>query len=177
MNRFIVLLFLLSLNLSCAQLKQQLVSEGDYNDAIKNAIIDFSNTNLYKKGKVFKVNVEYPSEELILVEILEDFENKYLYSKKMKIEENILPSEYYEQNNKLFIWWNNNNTISKEMFSILEKYDMLKDDEGGWINILDPIIDDKKKGAKYFFCKNNLKIYKRIITNLGFIPVPKVKCG
>lgn len=62
------------------------------------------------------------------------------------------------------------------MFDILKKYNMLKDDEGGWITFLDYTMNDKKKATTYYFCKNNLKEFKRIITNISDINLPKLNC-
>lgn len=164
------------LSLGCNSYKKQIKSNGDYEDAIHNAVIDFSNTSLFKKGLVFKVYHETIDDELYYIRIIEDFENKYLYSKSKEIEDNKLPSRFYEIENKLFIWWDDNYSINEKTFRLLEKYGMLKDDEGGWVMFLNQIIDEKKKGAIYYFCKNDLRIYKRIITNLGVIPKPEVKC-
>lgn len=174
--KYYSILICLFFNLSCSSYKEQLVSNGTYEEAIQNAIIDFSNTSLFKKGKVFKLHYRSLNDDFHHIMIIEGFENKYLYSKEKKIEENKLPSKCLELNNKLFIWWDDNYIINEEVFLKLEKYNMLKDDEGGWVSVLDPIIDDQKKGADYFICKNNLKIYKRVITNVGTVSVPNLRC-
>lgn len=178
MNKKLIILFTISVSfINCNTVKSQLKSDENQDLPIQIAIIDFEETRLYKLGKVFKVNKKDLNENLILVDIIEDEENKYLYSLSKPIEDNILPSRYFEKNGKLFIWWDNQYKINQEMFEVLKKYDMLKDDEGGWISILDPISDDSKKGAEYFFCKNDLKIYKRFITNISTTPPPRLKCG
>ena len=39
--------------------------------------------------------------------------------------------------------------------------------------------NDSDKGADYYFCKNNLSKYKRVVTNigLGYYKPPKLKCN
>ncbi|MEZ0007099.1 hypothetical protein ABH942_002477 [Flavobacterium sp. 28YEA47A] len=177
MKYFSILIFTSLFFGGCNSYKTSLISYGNYEDAIQNTIIDFSNTSLFEKGKVFKLHFESLNNDLYHIMIIESFDNKYLYSKEKKIEENKLPSRCFELNNKLFIWWDDNYTIDKEVFSKLEKYSMLEDDKGGWITFLESSIDDKKKGVDYFICKNNLKIYKRIITRIGNIPIPVLECN
>lgn len=177
MKHYSILAFVLMLsNFSCSSYKGQLISKGNSEDAIQNAIIDFSSTSLFKKGKVFNLYYKSLNDNHHYIMIIESFENKYLYSKGKKIEENKLPSRCLEYENKLFIWWDDNYIINAENFNKLDKYHMLKDDDGGWLMFTDQIIDDKKKGVNYFICKNNLKIYKRVITSKGVITTPKIKC-
>jgi len=57
------------------------------------------------------------------------------------------------------------------------------------MNLIDTVIvgkfgfysktDDAKKGVDYYFCKSNLKIYKRVNTTyaLGYYDVPKLNCS
>ncbi len=147
----------------------------DY-EVINFVINDFSKTKAFKKGKVFSVSYKEINNNIIFISILEIEENKFLYSISKPIEKNNLPSGYIEKNNKLFIWWDVNKLVNEDVFNVLKKYNMLKDDEGGWITFLDYSMDDKKKATTYYFCKNNLKIFKRIITNLIQVNVPKLKC-
>ena len=39
-------------------------------------------------------------------------------------------------------------------------------------------ISEKKKGALYYFCKNNLKNYKKVVTNraMGWYKQPELEC-
>lgn len=163
--------------LSCNPVKSQSTSLTIFDEAIAMAINDFSKTKAFKKGRVFDISYKEINENLIFVSILEIEKNKYLYSITKPIEENILPSRYIEKDNKLFIWWDDNRKIDQEMFNILKKYNMLKDDEGGWIVFLDYSMDDKKKATTYYFCKKNLKEFKRIITNISNDNLPKLKCN
>ena len=161
---------------NCNLVKSQSINTTLFDEAIKNAINDFSKTKAYKKDRVFGITYKEIRESILFISILEREENKYLYSITKPIEENILPSRYFEKDNKLFIWWDGNKKLSQEMFNVLKKYNMLKDDEGGWITFLDYAMDDKKKATTYYFCKNDLKEFKRIITNISDINLPKLKC-
>ena len=176
MRYYSILSFLLLLNLSCSSFKGQLKAEGNYEDAIHNAIMDFSSSRLFKKGSVFKLDYKSLDDNFYYVTIVQDNDNKYLYSKEKKIEENILPSKNLEFNNSLFVWWDVEYLINQEVFNKLNEYKLLKDDEGGWIRYLDIVTDDSQKGADYFICKNNLLIYKRIINSSGIVSKPTVNC-
>jgi hypothetical protein len=167
---------LVFISLGCININGQSSKECNVDKAVQIAILDFQKTNIYKKGKVFNIDIKQIDSNIIYVSFLETEENKYLYSITKPIEENILPSRYIEKDNKLFIWWDDDKKINQEMFDVLKKYNMLKDDEGGWITMLDYAMDDKKKGVNYFICKNNLEVFKRIITNKGNIETPKLKC-
>lgn len=147
-----------------------------FDEAIEKAINDFSKTKAYKKNRVFGISYKEICESILVISILEREENKFLYSITKTIEENTLPSSYFEKDNKLFIWWDDNKKVNQEMFDILKKYNMLKEDEGGWITFLDYAMDDKKKATTYYFCKNDLKEFKRIITNISDTNLPKLKC-
>lgn len=177
MNLFKYFFLLVFMFFGCDSLKGQIQSDDIIEIAIQNAISDFSNTKIYNRGRVFKIIIESSDDCIIRIDIGEDEENKYLYSTSKPAGENILPSRYKEKDNKLFIWWDDNQKVNQAMFDILKKYDMLKDDEGGWINYIDAVMDDRKKGVNYFFCKRNLKEYKRIITNIGNIKYPKLNCS
>ncbi len=102
MNKKLIILFTISVSfINCNTVKSQLKSDENQDLPIQIAIIDFEETRLYKLGKVFKVNKKDLNENLILVDIIEDEENKYLYSLSKPIEDNILPSRYFEKNGKL----------------------------------------------------------------------------
>ena len=69
-------------------------------------------------------------------------------------------------------------TIYEEMLSVLKKYNVLTD------MIYDGMlpeysINDAQKGASYYFCRNDLSKYKRVVTNIatGYYRPPKLKCG
>ena len=164
---------------SCASFKNELVQTGGRTEAIKNAILDFSNMNkLYKRDTVFSVQTEEMSNEVLIVSIGKN-NMKILLNEDIKIgSKGMLPSKYFEKEGKLFFWWDNDYPLTEETLAVFNKYDLLQDDEGGKITFPDFIIDDSQKSAHYYFCKNDLSIYKKVITNkgLGYYDAPNLKC-
>ena len=100
----------------------------------------------------------------------------------------IIPTHFIEIDGKLFLWNDDDYPITEELLDALHRYNLfvdydtflknegLPDDIG--IIILDNPVDDSKKGINYFFCKNNLTIYKKVISSsaLGYFDIPKIKC-
>ncbi|MCP1997183.1 hypothetical protein [Flavobacterium sp. HSC-61S13] len=162
--------------MGCTSYKTQLRSNGNYEAAIENSIIDFSKTNLFNHDSVFRIRYKILEENLYFISIIGDSENKFLYSKEKKFEENKLPNRFFIHQNKLFIWSDSNHQSNKEILGVLESRNLIQDEEKYGFYVLDYSIEDDKKGAKYYFCKNNLKKYKRVITNLGIIKTPKLNC-
>lgn len=75
-----------------------------------------------------------------------------------------LPTRYAIRDNKLFYWKDDNYPVSEEMINVLRKYGLLTMDD----SFLDFYEDDSRKGADYYFCKNNPSKYKRVVTNIAF---------
>jgi hypothetical protein len=162
--------------LNCKTNENKFNIDTNHSAFIENAISDFSKTKLFKNGIVFSLKTKQINDEIVLVSIIESNDNKYLYSKEKKIDENKLPSKCFELNNKLFVWWDDNHKIDKVTFDLLAKYNLLQDDENGMILLPDSSIDDNKKGVDYFFCKSDSRKFKRIISNKGFVSVPTINC-
>jgi hypothetical protein len=157
--------------------------------AIRNAISDFSTScKLYKKDSIFSVDFEdsvftlaldreksrwYKEkyhDDLVLAgitahRISTDCEgccDKFLYTAQTTVgSKGKLPLRYIEQDGKLFFWWDDDFPLSEEMIAVLWKYNLLCDDTAGLIGILELTIDEKQKGAHYYFSKYNLSKYKR----------------
>ncbi len=83
----------------------------------------------------------------------------------------ILPSRFVLKEGKLFFWHDEHFPITNETFILLQKYNLLTTSP-------DYSYDDIQKGADYYFCKNNLSVFKRVTTNaaLGFYAPPKMNC-
>ena len=182
-------------------------SESNRDVAINNAILDFSNScKLYKNDSVFSVSFEdsvfllaldreasrwYRDkfyEDMIFVSIsahrisvpCEEHCDKFLYTAKTTVgSKGILPSRYIEKGGKLFYWWDDDYPLTEEMLAILWKYNLLYDDTEGLIGFPQFTINDSQKGAHYYFCKNDLSKYKRVVTNIGhgYYKPPKLKCN
>jgi hypothetical protein len=179
-------------------------SENMKDMAILNAILDFSNScKLYKQDSIFSVDFEdsvftlaldgkmsywYKDkyhDDLVLVGIsahristdCEECCDKFLYTAQTTVgSKGKLPSRYIEQDGKLFFWWDNDFPLSKEMIALLWKYNLLCDDTAGLIRMPEFTIDEKQKGAHYYFSKYNLLKYKRVVTNIapGYYKAPKL---
>jgi hypothetical protein len=172
-------------------------SSEDMKDAvIRNSILDFSNScKLYKKNSIFSVSfvdsvysLAFDSEafrwykdkyydDLVCVRIIahridtvcEGCCNKFLYTAQTTIgSKGKLPSHYIEKDGKLFFWPDDYFPLSEKMIAILWKYNLLCDDTAGLIGIPEFTIDDKQKGADYYYSKYNLSKYKRVVTNIGY---------
>ena len=183
----IILAFLVS---SCSSWKKGMVTEGNKNDAILNAILDFTHSEkLLKQDSVFFIYAEdplysykrlydgkysyqwvpdIPYENIIKVSISGDSENTYIEKKELS-EYDRIPSRYFIFKEKLFLWYDENQPLTQELIDALKQFNLLKNDDEAVL-----VIDHSKKTAQYYFCKNNLTQYKRKISNITSIP--RLKC-
>lgn len=196
----LALVFLLE---ACASFKSKLTQRGDGTEAIKNAIIDFSNTNrLYQKDSVFSVQLDDPLHEMIL-EKLDNRNDRWIEGKpyegliaitisanynKMPLTDTSrvgnhgvsIPTRYIEQDGKLFYWIDDDYAFTEEVLTVFNKHNLLveKNDLDGIIEMYDFSIDDNQKGVHYYFCENDLLNYKKVITEkaIGYYSVPKLDC-
>jgi len=163
----------------CASFKKELIRSGSQNEAIQNAILDFSNTSrLYKIDVVFSVQTGYKGKKVLSVSIGKN-NMKMLLTENTKVgSKSTLPSRFVEKEGKLFYWWDNDYPLTEEALAVLHKYNLLQDDKDGTIKFPDFVIDDAQKAAHYFFCKNDLSKYKKVITNkgIGYYDPPKLNC-
>ncbi len=189
--------------LGCCSIKKytMLIGANLQEVAINMAIQDFSTKcNLFKKDSVFSVNFEdsvfYKAvliqvdkekykdgrthqwkrgdllDGIASVEIGGNGDYQFYYSEKTKSR---LPTRYVIKDGKLFYWWDKNYAVTEEIIAVLWRYNMLQT-----YSII-PVfsIDESQKGAHYYFCKNDLSKYKRVVTNigLGYYKPPKLKCN
>jgi len=165
------------------------------------AIQDFSKTKLFKMDSVFYVtlydtvhkvdqqridqhNVKsvigkvYPA--IIAVDIgATNF--KYLFdtTARMDMQNKGIPTRVFEKDGRLFLWRDRHCPLTDSTLKELNKFHLV---ERGTKKDLDRFlffgIDDSKRGAHYYFCRNNLSTYKRVITNkaIGYYDPPNVKC-
>ncbi len=167
---------------SCSTPKRALTQSSSENDPIKNAIIDFSNTGkLYKKDSVFSVEMLGLSNDKNVIAVRIGKNNrKLLLTKDAKVgSKGKLPSRYIEKDGKLFFWWDDDYILTAKALSIFNKYDLLQDDKDGAIKIPDSFVDDSQKAVHYYFCKEDLSTYKKIITNkgIGYYDAPHLNCN
>lgn len=179
-THFTILITISVLIGGCASWKQAMVSKGTEDEAAKNAIIDFLHTGkLDKKDTVFSISIKTISKDILGISISEE-------SNKIAVitEDNInysykaFPTNYIEQNGKLFYWKDTSQKVSTELINKLSK-----------MNRIDTAIigsyfprrerDDSKKAMNYYFCKSNLQIYKKVYTKtaMGWYETPKLNCN
>ncbi len=191
---FVPLVFLMG----CSSFKHGMTQSGNRNEAIQNAILDFSNTSsLYRKDSVFSISFYdivgrmvldenhkwipgEPYEGLVAVSIIVNNSRLLLTSDtKAGSKREKLPSRFVEKGGKLFFWWDDEHALTEETLAVYKKYNLLQKDEGGLVTIPDFAIDDARKGAHYYFCKEDLSRYKKVITNkgIGYYDPPKLKCS
>lgn len=201
-TKIIIFLSALLLLIGCSSMKKTGTPIGVnlQEVAINIAIQNFSTKcNLFKKDSVFCVSFEDSifSEPILIqvdrekykdrrthqwgkgnfldgivsVEIVVDYYQQY-YSEETKDK---LPTRYVIRDGKLFFWRDDNYPVTEEIIAILWRYNVLQKD----CIIPDFSSDDSQKGAHYYFCKNDLSKYKRVVTNigLGYYKPPKLKCN
>lgn len=154
-----ILMIILSLSIhNCKSWEKELYQGGGKDVAIKNAIIDFCNTSsLSKKDKVFVISYKQYEAGLIGISILGDI-NKVRIVNGSPIGR--IKDQYFEYENKLFCWYDekkekNPNIVKKlSQYKVIDSVKVLTEDMGY-------TIDDGKKAVHYYFCENNLLIYKK----------------
>jgi hypothetical protein len=205
---YFILIFVLVLSCCATTKQKNTVITGGADVAMQIAINDFvKNCKLYKKDSVFHVSFEdslYRKvlkrkdektlhwtnnqfyENVVTVNIFahhicekcEECTDKFFYTAETTVgSKGKLPSRYIEKDSKLFYWWDDNYPLTEEMLAILWKYNLLCDNTDGHL-FHNYSTNDSQKGADYYFCKNNLAKFKRVITNIaiGWYDPPKLKC-
>jgi len=175
----VIIFFLLG---SCSSITKNRTIKGNLNDAIENAILDLLNSNTFKNEQVFIVHAKSINNEIYGVNII-GVDNKLLPNSNNKVGTNhpYFPTKYIIKKDKLFYWYDANEFITKKLIHTLAKYnqiDSLNVKEFIGIPKTSGLIDDSKKGIDYYFCKNNLVKYKKVITNkaMGWYKPPRLKC-
>lgn len=164
----------------CTSFKSNFIKDGGHNEAIKNAIIDFSHTcKLHKEDSIFLVSVHEIDIDLLAIRIGKNNIKLLLTADAEPGNITNLPSRYVINNGKFFFWEDNDYPLTENILALYRKYNLLQNDEGGAIIFPDFLTDDTQKAAHYYFCKNDLTKYKKIITSkgIGFYSIPKVKCA
>lgn len=194
-------LYLLIISCS-APLKTTNTTVGIYDQARQIAIEDFSKTRLFRADTVFYVTLydtlhridskridehhykavigkAYP--DIVAVDIFGGA-MKYVIDTTVSLDKQskAIPTRVTEKNGKLFIWRSNGYPLTDSAIKILTKYHLIiRGNKGDLYKFLDSVTDDAKKSGQYYFCRNNLSIYKRVITNIaiGNYDPPDVSCN
>ncbi|HTE00049.1 MAG TPA: hypothetical protein VK668_12225 [Mucilaginibacter sp.] len=128
--------------------------------------------NNYKwvRGKV------YP--DIIAVNILPDSNRFFLDTTIATAQNKGVPSQCIEQNGKLFFWYDKQYPLTNNTIKLLDKYHRLW--RGASINAEDHpfAINELAQSIQYYFCKSNLSVFKKVITNraIGAYEPPNVTC-
>ena len=195
----IVFLFLLCSDVG-AQLHQsqsQVAELQVYDKTRISAIRYFSKTKLYKIDSVFIITLydtlhrvaidtisknhyvsrrgqAYPN--IIAVNVF-GVNTKYFFDTTVNLNhQKGIPSRFIEQNGKLFIWRDEDFQLTDSTINVLDKYHRIsRGGPGDWISGGG---DELKQGADYYFCRSNLTVYKKKITNraIGHYEPPTVNC-
>ncbi len=175
MKSYLYFIFVIILLLpSCATWKTGISSQGDYETAIKNAVIDFSNTtSVFKQDSTFAVDFKEFDSEIIGVSLLGTV-GKFIVVADGKTSR--LPTRYLEYNGKLFYWYDEKYSLKEDVINKLDEYSLI--DSVKTIAQAVFVHDDAKKGVNYYFCKKKLSSYKKIVTTkaLEYCKIPKLHC-
>ncbi len=149
---------------SCSSWKNYLNKDGNYEIAIKNAIIDFCATSsLANKDRTFYINYREYDSGIIGVSILGDINKIYLLH---DIPQSRVPEQYFEYDKKLFYWYDDKKIKNPNIIKKLSEYKVINNvtsitEDMGFIR------DEDKDGVNYFFCRENLLIYKKEKTSIA----------
>ena len=200
MRRPIILLLLWFLLVNFYSQKKYIPQSTNFVEfAIYEAITDFAdNCRLFKQDSIFYITtldtlkhytlqrnqgtLEWICDSIyaniLVVEIFGSVNKLFYLPDAVVGSKGKLPSRYVIVKDKLFYWDDDDYPLTEEMLSVLKKYNVLTDMIYDGM-LPEFLIDDAQKGAHYYFCKNNLLKYKRIITSkaAGYYRPPKLKCG
>jgi hypothetical protein len=167
----------------CSTWKNAMIANGNYNDAIQNAVVDFLHSgSLRKQDSVFSVDVKRFGDTLLGVSIIGS-EAKLCPNEKDKIGSNLttFPNCFLDRNGKLFFWYDPAGKITVEFVKALSKYKQVDSTNvNGFVRYPDyGPNDDAKQSMHYYFCKCDLRRYKKIrsIVNMGYYKPPELKCS
>ena len=144
------------------------------------AINDFAKSGRLL-DKVYEANVYLEDSEVIGISIF-GLDNRYIANPKDKVDSlaKAFPTEYLEIDNRLFCWQVKTKPISEEMISKLTQYNMIDSTYWNGFNgdIPEFVVDDKKMATDYYFCRNNIRKFKKIKTSIGigYYRRPKLRC-
>lgn len=164
---------------SCSSWKDVMVAEGSHNDAIQNAIQDFVNTvNLSRKDSVFAVYIKNINDKILGIGISRDVNTLLVITEdSVEFSYHGFPTRYFEQDGKLFYWDDPTVSVTDDLIATFTRYNLV---DTMIVNVYIPerIIEHSIKGADYYFCKDNLLRYKKVITGkaMGLYDPPKIKC-
>ncbi len=173
--------------------------------AIRNSILDFTHIKkLYESDNVFSI-IYYDT--LVTLKTAEVGDGYNVISVEDKVYDNIialgiaayygrfplfdslgvdrrdhLPSRFYKVDEKIFYWYDDNYTATDSNIEQLLRFNIAEYIYDEKDQYLDEIRFSKAgKSATYYFCRNDLTIYKRVITKFGeselrYVEPPNLNC-
>jgi hypothetical protein len=160
-----------------------MIAKGNENDAARNAITDFLHTGgkLVTNDTVFSVHINNVGDKIVVrLRGASDFKVAPNSKNKIGTSYAFFPTMYLEHDHKLFYWYDSTHTITKDLIGVLSKYKHIDSlNVNGFVGIPDssPGNDGYKKPVYYYFCKCNLRKYKKIVTGaLGHYNSPELGC-
>lgn len=158
------MIFLFSL-CACATLKKEIITKGNANEAINNAVSDFIHTerSIQKKDNAFWVYADTVKNNIV-VTIIGDSNKVLLIKEDGNYSYRDFPTILIESDEKIFLGYEKEGETTDTIINTLYRYNFV---DTMIVNtyIPDRMIDESKKGVIYFFCKNDLSVYKKIHTN------------
>lgn len=156
----LILILIVLINQTCTTWKLNLNQVNRNHAAIENAVLDFYKTSsLAKKNNTFSVYAKELNSDVLGVSIMGTI-NKLIVTEDNKSSQ--IPTRYIEYEGKLFYWYDENYSLNDTTIDKLNQYKLI--DSIPSFSFAELINDDTKKGMNYFFCKQNLKNYKKIKT-------------
>lgn len=168
-----VILSIVTIVQSCGIWRNNLIVNGDEQDAIHNAILDFINTSkLFKDDSTFLI--EIASVEDVYVIAITGTINRIIITEDGR--SSPLPNNLVKINGKVFYWLDPNQSTQEAVLQELAKYGIV--DSIPSIAFATLVNDDEKRGIDYFVCKNDLTIYKKVKSRsqAGYYPKPNLNC-
>ncbi len=162
----------------CSPWKNMMVRDGDLNDAIRNAIYDYSNSaKKDKMDSVYFVYTEDVTADILGVNIYGTYNKVLLITEdSISYSYRAFPTDYLIIEKDLYFWYDSTQAVTIETISVLYEYDLI---DTMIINVYIPEMTiSHKKGMDYYFCKDDLMKYKKVWTKsaMGYYDPPEINC-
>lgn len=190
MKKLLLIIFFVAL--CCSATRP--IERGKYatNDVvIETAIEDFLRCKSSKDHNVFSILINFHSEhspykiedDIVTLSILpkETTDPQYYITLVDTLGSTRLPTRHVIKDGKLFYWHDPDYGLTKETIEAFLEFNLAERLEISDLSFLlgqEVYGDERTKAAQYYFCKNDLTNYKRVITNIaiGWYKPPRLKC-
>lgn len=181
--KYSIFVLILCISISCSSWKESLRHNESENNIIHNVITDFTHTSsLYRKNKVFHVSIRDIKNDIIVIGVFPSL-SKFLPEPEDTIgnEKGYIPTNFVEQDGKLFYWRDSTKVLTKEVVEVFNKFNLIDSiNINGFIAIPEGAMymDERQMGVDYYICRNNLKKYKKVANSIayGYYEAPKLNC-